>query len=153
MKRCWDKFEINKFILDFLEVDWNNILQLNKLDVDLSFQIFFDKIINLVDKYAPLQKLTHKQVKTLTKPWITKTIQNAIHKRNKFHKLFNNTKDPTLKNQYELQYKELRNSIVTATRKGKKDHFSNFFQENSQNLKKVWKGINSIYFQKLFSKT
>ena len=58
-----------------------------------------------------------------------------------------------MKNQYELQYKELRNSIVTATRKGKKDHFSNFFQENSQNLKKVWQGINSIisksYSQKL----
>ena len=45
--------------------------------------------------HAPLCKLTHKQVKTLTKPWITKGIQIAIHKRNKLQKLFRNTKDPT----------------------------------------------------------
>ena len=49
---------------------------------------------NLTDKYAPLHKLTQKQIKTLTKPWITKGIQVAIHKRNKLQKLFKNTKDP-----------------------------------------------------------
>ena len=67
---------------------------LDQKNVDVSFQNFFDKMNNLTDKYAPLHKLTQKQIKTLTKPWITKGIQVAIHKRNKLQKLFKNTKDP-----------------------------------------------------------
>ena len=59
-----------------------------------------------------------------------------------------NTKDPTSKRVYELQYKELRNKIVTSTRKSKKDHFTQYFQENNNKLKKVWQGINSIIANK-----
>ena len=49
---------------------------------NVSFQNFFNKMNNLIYKYAPLYKLTRKQIKTLTKPWITKGIQVAIQKRN-----------------------------------------------------------------------
>ena len=63
-------------------------MELGQKNVDVSFQNFFDKINNLTDKYAPLHKLTRKQIKTLTKPWITKGIQVAMHKRNKLKKLF-----------------------------------------------------------------
>ena len=63
-----------------------------------SFQNFFDKMNNLTDKHVPLHKLTRKRIKILTKPWITKEIQEAIHKRNKLQILFKNTKHPTLKN-------------------------------------------------------
>ena len=68
-------------------------MELEKENVNVSFQTFFNKINNLTDKHAPLQKLTRKQVNIPAKPWITKGIQVAIHKRNKLQKLFNNTKD------------------------------------------------------------
>ena len=77
-------------------------MKLDKENVDLSFQNFYSKIDSLVEKHAPLHKLTQKQVKTLCKPWITKGIQIAIHKRNKLQKLFLNSKDPKLKKSYEL---------------------------------------------------
>ena len=88
--------------------------------------------------------VTRKQIKTLTKPWITKGIQVAIHKRNKLQKLFKNTKDPTLKRLHELEFKKYRNLIVSLTRKSKKNHFNSYFHDNIQNLKKDWQGINSI---------
>ena len=84
------------------------------------FKTFFNKINNLTDKHAPLHKLTRKQVRTLTKPWITKAIQIEIHKRQKLHKLFINTKYPTLTKLYELEFKKYRNMIVSLTRKSKK---------------------------------
>ena len=73
--------------MDFLGIDWDSTLELDKENIDLSFQKFYDKINNLVEKHAPLQKLTQKEVKTQMKPWITKEIQIAIHKRNKLQKL------------------------------------------------------------------
>ena len=98
---------------------------------------------SLVEKHAPLHKLTQKQVKTLCKPWITKGIQIAIHKRNKLQKLFLNSKDPKLKKSYELEFKRYRNMIVSLTRKSKRNHFSSYFQDNIHNIKKIWQGINS----------
>ena len=93
----------------------------------------------------PFTNLHVKQVNTLTKPWITKGIQIAIHKRNKLQKLFKNTKDPPLKKSYELEFKKYRNMIVSLTRKSKKNHFSSYFPNNIYNLKKIWQSIiNSI---------
>ena len=143
-QRKWNKFDQAEFILDFFEIDWDSTLKLDKKNIDLSFQNFYSKIDRLVEKHAPLQKLTQKQVKTLCKSWITKGIQIAIHKRNKLQKLFLNSKDPNLKKSYNLEFKKYRNMIVSLTRRSKKNHFSSYFQDNIHNLKKIWQGINSI---------
>ena len=79
-QRNCNKFDQTEFVLDFLDINWNSTLELDHKNVDVSFQNFFDKMNNLTDKYAPLRKLTRKQIKTLTKPWITKGIQVAIYK-------------------------------------------------------------------------
>ena len=130
--------------LIFLNIDWNSTLKLDKENVDLSFQNFYSKIDSLVEKHAPLHKLTQNQVKTLCKPWITKGIQIAIHKRNKLQKLFFNSKDPKLKKPYELEFKRYRIMIVSLTRKSKRNHFSSYFHDDIHNLKKICQGINSI---------
>ena len=122
-QRNWNKFDPTNFILDFLDINWNSTLELDQKNVDVSFQNFYNKINTLTNKYAPLRKLTRKQVNTLAKPWVTKGIQIAIHKRNKLQKLFKNTKDPTLKISYELEFKKYRNMIVSLTRKSKKKSF------------------------------
>ena len=108
-------------MLDFLDINWNSTLELIRPEeCRCIFQTFFYKMNNLTDKYAPLCKLKRKQMKILTKAWITKGIQVAIHKRNKLQKLFKNTKDPTLKKLHELEFKKYRNLIVSLTRKSKK---------------------------------
>ena len=73
-KHNWSKFDKNEFILDFFDTNWENCLQIEKRDIDHSFKIFFTKINNLLNKHAPLQKLSRKEVKLLNKPWITKGI-------------------------------------------------------------------------------
>ena len=138
-QRNWNKFDQTEFVLDFLNINWYSTLELGQKNVDVSFQNFYNEINNLTNKHAPLHKLTRKQVNTLTKPWITKGIQIAIHKRNKLQKLFKNTKYPTLKKSYEFEFKKYRNMIVSLTRKSKKNHFSSYFQNNIYNLKKYGK--------------
>ena len=127
-KHNWSKFDKNEFILDFFDTNWENCLQIEKRDIDHSFKTFFTKINNLLNKHAPLQKLSRKEVKVLNKPLITKGIQISTFKRDKLHKLFRNSKDPVKKLEYELQFKKYRNMIVALTRKSKKIYFSSFFK-------------------------
>ena len=46
-------------------------------DVDLSYKKFLDKIIKLLDIHAPVKKLSHKEINSLSKPWLTKSIHKA----------------------------------------------------------------------------
>ena len=41
-------------------------------------------------------------------------------------------------------YKKLKNDITLLTRRGKKEYYQNYFDENKKNLKKIWKGIKDI---------
>ena len=53
-------FDRLNFILDYFDIDWDAILQANKDDVNLSMQIFMNKVNGLLDKYMPLRKLTQR---------------------------------------------------------------------------------------------
>ena len=66
-KRNWSQFDQEKFVLDFFDINWENTLELNKQNVNTSFDNFYNSINNLLDKYAPLKKLTKKQNKNHVK--------------------------------------------------------------------------------------
>ena len=48
------------------------------------------------------------------------------------------------KNTLYCQFKKLKNEITDHTRRGKKEFYKNYFADNKNNLKKVWKGIKEI---------
>ena len=45
-------------------------------------------------------------------------------------------------------YKFYRNKILTLTRGSRKVYFHNYFQENLNNMKKTWEGVNSLINRK-----
>ena len=45
-----------------------------KEDIDLSYKKFLDEITRLLDIHAPVKKLSHKEKKGLSNPWLTKDI-------------------------------------------------------------------------------
>ena len=53
-----------------------------KEDVDLSYKRFLDKITKILDIQAPVNKLSHKEKKSLSKPFLTKGILQSIKKKN-----------------------------------------------------------------------
>ena len=48
-QRKLNKFDQAEFILDFFEIDWDSTLKLDKKNIDLSFQNFYNKIDRLVE--------------------------------------------------------------------------------------------------------
>ena len=75
-----------QFESKFCNIDWKSILEINKND--FSFSKFFETFNNVLQKHAPIKKLsnfkTNKNKKTMKKPWITKGILKSIEKKNKF---------------------------------------------------------------------
>ena len=73
-KRDYSSFDDSSYIGEFSSVDWVDVLPDN-INVDAIFETFLTKINEIIDKYVPLKKLTRKELKDMSKPWITPEIK------------------------------------------------------------------------------
>ena len=143
-KRDTRNFDRENFLLDFLEINWQDTIDVSKNDPNYSFNSFESKLNILIDKYLPLKKLSNREIKHQLKPWISLGIRPSIKRRDKLYKKYLKAKTAALKEDYHKKYREIRNQIVGLCRKSKKLHFQKFFTENANNAKDTWKGIKSI---------
>ena len=118
--------------------------------MDQSFVSFLTKFNSILDLYAPLKKISKQKLKFRNKPWITLGLQKSIsiknHQLTKYIKL----KDVTLKYGAQIKYKQYRNLLFTQMKGSKKSYFTNYFQNNLNDLKSTWKGIKSLISLKEF---
>ena len=66
LRHDWRKFESNKFISDFDQIDWEKILYGEKSDVDFLMNQYRCKIDSLLETHAPLKMLNKKELKFFT---------------------------------------------------------------------------------------
>ena len=71
------------FESDIKETKWDEILELNKGNVDLSSKNFLKTFDSIIDKHLPLRKLTIQEKKLSQKRWITTGILNSIKNKNR----------------------------------------------------------------------
>ena len=119
-KRDVRNFDRENFILDFLNIDWDNTIQIEKKDPNVSFNSLLKEVNTLVDQYLPLKKITKKEIRHQFKPWITNGIRTSIKRREKLYKKFLRAKDENIKEMHHKNYKTIRNQIVTLCRESKK---------------------------------
>ena len=67
----------DNFILDFLNIDWATSLY-HITDVDEAFETFNTLIQDLINQHVPTVMITKRQLKTLSKPWITPGIVKSL---------------------------------------------------------------------------
>ena len=99
------------------------------------------KLQGCVERHAPLKKLSPKEIKLKTKPWITKQISKLIKVRNKI--FARKKRQPNNTNTKRL-YNLFRNKVIREIKKNKKKYYSEFFETNKMNIKKIWSGIREI---------
>lgn len=78
MKRDRSNFNKGEFILDYLSINWDASLALDKNDVNHSVNEFMNEMNGLLDRHMPLKKITKKEFKRRFKPWITNDILTKI---------------------------------------------------------------------------
>ena len=87
------------------------------------------------------QKISRKELKKMTKPWINSYILKMIsHKDRPFHQKKNNPLNNRINNVYNL----FRNRVTREIRKAKKEYYKIYFENNLSNMKKTWQGIKEI---------
>ena len=112
------------------------------MDANTKFNIFYDQISQFINSHVPRRKLSKREIKLSTKPWITKEILAKMQYRHKVYSqvLKCNQPDPNM----ILLYKKLRNSVVKDIKVSKSNYLKNYFLCNRNNMRKIWSGIRSI---------
>ena len=143
-ERNWSKFNKKGFILDYFKKDWNDILNPNRNNIDLSFNNFLTNMNELLDKPAPYRKLSKYKLKLKTKPYITPAIKKSILIKNNLFKNCIKISELLIKQEEHLKYKYYKNLLCTTLKKGKQIYFEKFFQNNLNDIKNIWKGIRNF---------
>ena len=143
-RRDWSKFRANTFKHEFDSIDWKGLIDIDKGDVESSFNSFDTSFALLYDKHVPLKQITRREAGLLLKPWISKGILTSMKIRDDLFCDYLNTDLPDLKAFLRGRYKFYRNRIVSLCRLSKKLHYSKFFLHNSGNLRKLWQGVREI---------
>ena len=141
-----EDFPIQKFLMsqDLLDLNWEDILKIENLDPNYSFNNFYSAITPIIDKFLPLKKVSSKVHKRKFKPWVSFGIRQCMKRRDKLYTQLRCCKNQLRKEAIQVEYKFLRNRVTELTFTSKKNYFNRYFQANNRNLRKIWQGINSI---------
>jgi len=122
---------------DFKNIDW--ITQVyNEPNLDTAASNIVKNIENLLDKHAPLNKLSKRKSKYCHKPWITARILTEIRNKNKIYRQYKC--NPTAIN--KQTFNNCRNKVTSLLRQSKKKYFVEYFKKFKYDSKKMWEGIN-----------
>ena len=145
-KYIGDFKNLNKenFQSDIKETKWDEILELNKGNVDLSSKNFLKTFDSIIDKHLPLRKLTIQEKKLSQKPWITTGILNSIKNRNRKYRKYQRAKDVTRKHDLHNEFKTYQNKLDKVLKSSKSIHYQKFFEANKTKLHKAREGIREV---------
>ena len=143
-ERNFRNFNKSAFSDEMKNINWEDFLEANKKNADLSMNKFLENVNNLIDKHLPIKKLSKQEILQKDKPWMTKGLITSIKNKNIIHRKMLRAKDPTRKQELKEKYKTYKNRLAKLTRNSKANHFNKFFYQNKSNLLKVWDGIKSI---------
>ena len=93
-------------------------------------------------KHVPYKRLSKKEVKISSKPWITKEIFAKIKFRDKLYSKLLKGKQPNPNLHY--LYKKFRNRVIKDLKDSKSLYFNQYFSLNKRNMQKLWSGIRFI---------
>ena len=92
-KRDYSRLDESDLLRDVQSVNWHHIFQPED-NFNNVFSSFHSHISSIIDKHAPVRKMSKTEIKTRRRPWITPGLKKSITTKNKlFHKYINNKSD------------------------------------------------------------
>ena len=133
----------DNFLMDLAAIDMNKDVIVEN-DPEKSMNNLLNEANQLIDNYYPNRKLTRKEFKQTMKPWITKGILTSIKRKDDLFHKYINCKNLVTKASIHIEYKAVKNRITSLIYMSKKDYYTKYFNQYSNNIKKVWQGIKGI---------
>ena len=94
-------------------IRWENEL-LPAGNVNEIFNSFYSCISAIIDRHAPLKRMTKSEVKFMAKPWITTAIRKSIKKKNEFFKIYLKNKCEYNHCKYKIYRNKLKHLIIVS---------------------------------------
>ena len=116
-ERSWSNFNKEEFILDYFQKGWDLIFNVEKKNINHSFDNFLLNMNGPLDKHAPFKKVSKYQLKLKTKPWIKAAIHKSILVKNSLFKKYIKLKDSVKKTKAHDKYKYYRDLLSTVIKK------------------------------------
>ena len=117
-----------------------NMPDLDCGNVNDSFNGFVNLLRSIIEDHAPLKRLSRRQQKLQSKPWLTKGIHISIRNRRvMFRPLF--LQDNNSEKTFYQKYSNKLNKIIALS---KKNHFSSTLDKAKNDPKKTWDLICSV---------
>lgn len=118
--------------------DWSSVY--NQTDPDAAYDTFLAFLRESFNAAFPLQRLSHRTIKSCRKPWITASLYERIKSKNKLFHDFVRSREPTA----FLKYKKYRNTLTSDLKKAKKDYYQMTFERIYDNQRKIWEVVNAL---------
>ena len=131
--RNFNNFNVNLFLQDLHDLQWNEILYEQNLDNKIT--LFNELLLSLFDRHAPFKEARITKTRA---PWLTPDLKVFMRQRDRALQQFKRTK---LVQDWD-NYKRLRNFTVTMIRRGKKQYLDTICAEG--NPQKTWKTLKSF---------
>ena len=101
-----EDFVLNGFAL----IQWQDAFRESQ-NVNQLFEVFFSECSRIVNKHLPLKKLSRKEVKFNSKPWITRALQKSIKHKDILYRQFLRTKSSHSHFKINIKYIETNLSV------------------------------------------
>ena len=128
-------FDTNSFHADINQAPWHLVhLEDNP---NRAWEIWSRLFLEICDFHAPKRK---RKVRNNYAPWLTPEIKRMMFERDKLKRaaIINNS------DAHWTEYKIARNNVNANIRKAKTNYYKRYFETNLGDIKKSWKGVNSI---------
>ena len=101
----------------------------------------FDEVFqNIVNKFAPIKKVSRREKKLSQKPWMSRELLNLIKQKNILFKQLHRKYDKDI---FE-KYKKQRNALNREIARAKKTYYKNLVADNKGNSSMLWKVIGEL---------
>ena len=134
----YSTFSGSDLLQDFEEIEWESVFKENGTSHD--FDSFYNITNSIIDNHIPLKKLSKREAKFRSKPWITHGIRKSIKTKNKLFKQYITKNSQSI----HSQYKVYRNKLKHVLNVSKKLYYKQYFCNNVNNIKAMWRGIKQI---------
>ena len=104
---------------EFISIDWNEVFtsESDATNVNSLFQSFYSRTTEIIDKHVPVRKLTRKEIKSLSKPWITFGVRTSIRVKQKLYEKYLKSGNTY----YLTKYRYYRNKVSGLIKNSKRE--------------------------------
>ena len=138
-KRDYSHFDKLKFQNEVKALELNAFIT-SLPTTNEKYDYFHTKLLDVINKHAPMIKLSKRKQKQSLKPWITKGIRKSITKKNRLFAYFISSKN----NDVFVKYKQYKNKLNHLIRFSKRNYYLSYFSKFIGNMSKIWQAIKEL---------